>query len=397
MIHAEATPMEWPLPRTCPMSQPPALAEYRDGPPREVLLRDGGRAWLIARHADVRHALAEPRLSVDDQHPNWPNRLLFPVPPRAVSFWRMDPPEHGTYRRMVAPEFTARRTQIIRPFIESVADELLDEMTKSTGPVDFHAAFSLPLPCIVIARIFGVPDEDMNEFKASTSAILNQAEPDKAIEAFIATTEYLARLAEVRAGEPRDDLLSRLTVDYVRTGRLSGEDLVALVRLMLIAGHETTANQIALSVFTLLDRPDVLAELHADPGLLPDVVDELLRYWSIAQDNVVRVATEELTIGGTRIADGDAVIISIPGANHDETVFAAAADFDIHRDNSHHLAFGHGAHFCPGGPLARMELEVAIGAVFRRLPGLRLAVPREEVAASTDTLVYGLKSLPVVW
>ncbi|MBV2357666.1 cytochrome P450 [Streptomyces sp. J2-1] len=397
MIHVEADPAQWPLRRTCPLSQPPALAGFREGPPREVRLRGEQRAWLISRYEDVRLALAEPRLSVDDQHPNWPNRLLFPVPPRAVSFWRMDPPEHGLYRKMVAPEFTARRTQALRPLIESITEELLDGMAGKSGPVDLHSAFSLPLPCIVIARIFGVPDEDMAAFKSMTSAVLNQAEPEKAVEAFVATTAYLDRLAREREGAPRDDLISRLVVNHVRTGELSHEDLVALVRLMLVAGHETTANQIALGVFTLLDRPEVLAQLRDDPTLLPKVVDEMLRYWSIAQDNVVRVATEELVIGGTRVAAGDAVVISIPGANHDEEVFAGAADFDVHRDNGRHLAFGHGAHFCPGGPLARTEIEIALGAVFRRFPGLRLAVPREEVAASTDTLVYGLKSLPVVW
>ncbi|MFE9449243.1 cytochrome P450 [Streptomyces sp. NPDC006739] len=397
MTRTDVVAPSWPLRRSCPMAQPPALAAFRENPPRKVSLPGEQTAWLLTRYADVRQALADPRLSVDDQHPEWPNRLLFPVPPRAVSFWRMDPPEHGKYRRMVAPEFTAHRTQALRPLIQAIADELLDEMAASPRPVDFHSAFSLPLPCIVIARIFGVPDEDMSEFKANTSALLNQKEPEKAVQAFQATTAYLDELSRAREREPRNDLLSRLTVKYVRTGELSHDDLVAMLRLMLVAGHETTANQIALSVFTLLDRPGTLAELRADPSLLTPVIDELLRYWSVAQDNVVRVATEALTVGGTRIPAGDAVVISVPGANHDETVFPGAADIDIHRDSSRHLAFGHGPHFCPGGPLARTELEIALTTVFRRFPDLRLAVPRDQVPVATDTLVYGLKCLPVTW
>ncbi|MET7604320.1 cytochrome P450 [Streptomyces avermitilis] len=397
MTQTAAVTTAWPLHRTCPMSQPPALAAFRDGPPRQVLLRGDQPAWLITRYADVRQALADPRLSVDDQHPNWPNRLLFPVPPRAVSFWRMDPPEHGTYRKMVAAEFTAHRTQALRPLLQSITDELLDEMAAMPKPVDFHSVFALPLPCIAIARIFGVPDEDMSEFKANTSALLNQQEPKKAVQAFLATTAYLDELARAKEREPKDDLLSRLVVNFVRPGQLSHDDLVAMARLMLVAGHETTANQIALSIFTLLDRPEVLAELRADPRLLAAVVDELLRYWSIAQDNVVRLATEDLSIGDSLIAAGEAVVISVPGANHDEAVFPDAADLDIHRDNSRHLAFGHGPHFCPGGPLARTELEITITSVFRRFPDLRLAVGRDQVPVHTDTLVYGLECLPVTW
>ncbi len=297
MTQTAAVTTAWPLHRTCPMSQPPALAAFRDGPPRQVLLRGDQPAWLITRYADVRQALADPRLSVNDQHPNWPNRLLFPVPPRAVSFWRMDPPEHGAYRKMVAAEFTAHRTQALRPLLQSITDELLDEMAAMPKPVDFHSVFALPLPCIAIARIFGVPDEDMSEFKENTSALLNQKEPEKAVQAFLATTAYLDGLARAKEREPKDDLLSRLVVNFVRPGQLSHDDLVAMVRLMLVAGHETTANQIALSIFTLLDRPGVLAELRADPRLLTPVVDELLRYWSIAQDNVVRTATEDLSVG----------------------------------------------------------------------------------------------------
>ncbi|MDI5966368.1 cytochrome P450 [Streptantibioticus silvisoli] len=397
MSETTAPPAAWPLARACPMLPPPALAEFREGPPRTVSLRGGQSAWLITRHEDVRRALAEPGLSVDDQHPNFPNRLLFPVPPRAVSFWRMDEPEHGAHRRMIAPEFTAYRTQEMRPAIMAAAEELIDALEAGEKPADMHAGFTLALPCIVIARIFGVPDEDMKEFKKNTGALLNQGEPQAAFDAFVATTRYLDQLATAREREPRDDLLSRLATRYVRTGELSHDDFVAMVRLMLVAGHETTANQLALSILTLLDRPDVLAELREDPRLLTPVTDELLRYWSIAQDNVVRVAAEDLDIGGAAIAAGDAVLLSIPAADHDERAFPHPADFDIHRDNTRHLAFGHGPHFCPGGPLARTELEITIETVFRRLPGLRLAVDRDRLPFRTDSLVHGLSALPVTW
>ncbi|GLZ40735.1 cytochrome P450 [Actinokineospora sp. NBRC 105648] len=372
------------------------MAGFRQNIPRRVRLRGDQPAWLICRHADVRQALNEPLLSVDDQHPNFPNRLLVPLAPRIQSFWRMDAPEHPALRRLVMPDFTAHRTKQYRPLVEAVTDQLLDGLAELTGPIDLWPAFALALPCIVIARIFGVPDEDMDEFRTHTGELLNQEQPEKAMAAYEATTSYLRHLARSRAKAPRDDLMSRLVNGRVAGDPINEDDLVAMVRLMLVAGHETTASQLALSLFTLLDRPELKTTVLEHPERIGDLVEELLRYWSIPQDNVVRVAKGDVRIGGALIADGDAVLISIPSANHDDEVFPAADRFDLDRDSRAHLAFGYGAHHCPGASLARQEMEVALPAIFRRFPDLRLAVPSAEVPFRLNTLVYGLEALPVL-
>ncbi|MEW9532091.1 cytochrome P450 [Microbispora sp. NPDC049125] len=397
MTETDTRVLDWPLPRTSIDSPPAALAELRQGPPCKVRLRDDQYAWLITRHADVKQALNDSRLSVDDQNPGFPNRLLLKLEPRIQSFWRMDPPEHSRLRKMVMVEFTAHRVAAMRPQIQQTVDALLDEVERLPRPFDLYQSFALPLPCAVIGRIFGVPGEDMADFQRHSNALLNQEAPEEAFASYIATTQYLDRLCGERDLAPQDDLISRLVTDYMRPGLLSREDLVAMVRLMLVAGHETTANQIALSLLTLLRRPELAASLREDPSTVRPLVEELLRFWSIPQDNVVRVAATDLEIGGVPIPAGDGVIISIPAANHDEAVFPRAAEFDPSRDTRAHLAFGHGVHHCPGGPLAALELELALLRVAERFPDMRLAVPAEEVPFRTSSLVYGLHELPVTW
>ncbi|MGN5380629.1 cytochrome P450 [Streptomyces lasalocidi] len=178
---------------------------------------------------------------------------------------------------------------------------------------------------------------------------------------------------------------------------LTHADLVAMARFFLVAGHETTAHQISLSVLSLLRDPAQLSALRADPALYRSAVEELLRYWSISQDNQVRAAVDDVELSGAVIRKGDGVIVAIPAANHDESVYPGAGRVDIRRDASGHLAFGFGAHLCPGASLARMELEVCLSALFARFPTLRLAVPPEEVRFRENTIVYGLEELPVTW
>ncbi|MGW5695074.1 cytochrome P450 [Streptomyces asiaticus] len=388
---------DWPLQRTCPFSPPPAYKELRQGPPRLVRHR-GGLAWLISRHEDVREALADPRMSSDDQQPNFPHRILLPPWPRVNSFWRMDQPEHGRLRHMAMPEFTARRTRELRPRVQNLVDELLDAMAEMPQPVDFAQAFAVQLPCLVIARIFGVPDGDIAFFKEQTGLILAQDRgPEAPLAAYEAMSEYLGDLTRRKAKEPGDDLISRLVHDYQNKGLLTHDDLVGIVRLMIIAGHETTANLLGLTVLALLSHPDQLAELTADPGIAPKVVEEALRYWSISQDNIVRVAADDLVIGGARVAKGDGVIISIPSANHDERFFPDPEHFDIHRDTKNHVAFGLGPHYCPGAPLARLELELALPALFARFPGLRLAVDVDDLSFREGALVYAVDGLLLSW
>ncbi|MFE8944846.1 cytochrome P450 [Streptomyces sp. NPDC007856] len=387
----------WPMPRSCPYAPPDAYAELRERPPLRVRIR-GGEAWLVTRHADVRRVLNDHRFSADDQQPGFPIRIQLPPEPGVMSFSRMDDPEHGRLRRMAMTEFTARRTRALRPEVELLVEQLLDELAAGPRPVDLVASFAVRLPSLVIARMLGVPEEDEADFTEQSRVILSQdAGPEETYAAFVEMSQFLDRLVAQRTATPRDDLISRLATRYVASGELTHEDLVAMARFILVAGHETTAHQISLSVLSLLRDPDQLAELRAEPGLFKPAVEELLRYWSISQDNQVRAAVDDVELSGARIRKGDGVIVAIPAANHDESVYPGAARLDIRRDASGHLAFGFGAHLCPGASLARMELEVCLSALFTRFPTLRLAVPPQEVRFRENTIVYGLEELPVTW
>ncbi|MET9550475.1 cytochrome P450 [Streptomyces sp. NPDC006627] len=387
----------WPMPRTCPYAPPDAYAELRKGAPVKVRIRTG-EAWLVTRYADVRAILTDPRFSSDDTLPGFPVRIQLPPTPRVMSFTRMDGPEHGRLRRMAMTEFTARRTRALRPSVELLVERLADELERGPRPADLVARFTVRLPSLVIARMLGVPQEDECDFTELSQAVLSQdATPAEIYGSFVEMTAYLDGLIRRKAEDPRDDLLSRLATRYLATGELAHDDLVAMARLFLVAGHETTAHQLSLSVLSLLREPGLWDRLRRDPGLFAPAVEELLRYWSITQDNQVRVAVEDAEIGGARIASGDGVILAYPSANHDESVFPGGDRIDLERDASRHIAFGYGPHLCPGASLARMELEVALRALVGRFPGLRVADVPGAVSFRENTINYGLNSLTVTW
>jgi cytochrome P450 len=388
---------EWPLPRTDPMLPPLDYTEFREGPPRLLRLSGGGTAWLVTRHADVCVALMDPRMSSDENTPGYRDMIRVPRVPRMQSFWRMDAPEHGRLRHMVTSEFTIRKVRAMRPVIAELIDELLDEIATAPRPVDLVANFALPIPSLVIARMLGVPESDYRKFAKQSRDILSQSSPEEAYVAYLAMNGYLDKLASAKEQDPGDDIMGRLASRYVANGQLTHDDFLAMVRFLLIAGHETTANQIALSILTLLLHPDQRAELQREPTLIHPFIEESLRFWSVSQDNMTRVAAKDLEIGGQRIARGEAVVIAIPAANHDEQVYADAARFDLHRDAHQHLAFGAGPHRCPGAPLARLEMEFALPALFARFPDLRLAIDIVDLPFRKGTIIYGLEALPVTW
>jgi cytochrome P450 len=385
---------EWPLPRTNPMLPPADYVEFREGPPRIIQLAVGGTAWLITRHADACVALKDARLSSDENKPGFRDLIQVPMAPRSRSFWRMDEPEHGRLRRMIAPEFTAHNVRAKRQVIIELIDELLDEIAVAPQPVDLVASFALPIPSLVIARLLGVPESDYRTFAKMSQDILSLASPEETYGAFLAMTGYLDKLAYATEGDPGDDIMGRLASRYVANGQLTHDDFLSMVRFFLVAGHETTANQIALSMLTVLQHPEQRAELLRQPDLIHPFIEEALRYWSVSQDNVTRVAAEDLDIGGIRISRGEAVVIAIPAANHDERMFPDAARFDIHRDARQHLAFGVGPHRCPGASLAHLEIELAIPALFTRFPDLHLAIDTADLRFRKGTIIYGLEALP---
>ncbi|MCK1794587.1 cytochrome P450 [Streptomyces sp. XM4193] len=402
MLDEQEKVLDWPLARTCPMSVPPELAELRDEPPCAVRIPEGAvgsrRAWLLTRHADVRMALMDPRMSADEGLPGAPVRIQLPPGERPSSFLRMDAPDHGRLRTLVTSDFTARRVRAYQPGIEELVDQLLDGLAGRDKPADLCENFTTQLPTQVIARVLGVPREESERFVRLTRITIGQGDPAASWAAYQELTAFLTELTLAKQSDPADDIISRLASQHVASGRITVKEAVGIALLVLVAGHETTTNQLALSTLNLLLDEELKRQVLADDGkLLPAFIEESMRYWSISQDAIVRLCLEDMEVSGVRISKGDAVVISIPAANWDENVFPDAGRIDVHRDTGEHLQWGIGPHFCLGAPLARLEIELAIRSLFARFPDLRLACDREELPFRHETVFYGLHSLPVTW
>ena len=392
---------EYPMPRTGPLDPPPDLyGLQREAPVCRVKLWDGSEPWLVTRHEDVRTVLTDPRLSVQTDRPGFP-RFSAGAPSSMggrPTFISLDPPEHDVIRKMLAGSFTPRRMELLRPDLDRIADGLLDGMVAHGPPIDLVPEYALPLPSLVICRLLGVPYEDHERFQGWSRAFVDTTRQFESIaDAGRRMTNYLDELVSIKEQTPGDDLLSRLLEEQVRPGALDKDSLVDIARLMLTAGHETTANAIALGVVTLLRHPLQLGELRDDPSLVRGAVEELLRYLTINHLGRRRVAIGDLVVGDQDIHAGDGVIAAADIANRDESIFTNPDAFDVHRDARQHVAFGFGIHQCLGQHLARLELEVALQTLFRRLPALALAVPFEELTFKHDKIVYGVDALPVRW
>ncbi|MFE1296759.1 cytochrome P450 [Streptomyces sp. NPDC058733] len=394
-------PVAFPQDRTCPYHPPTAYAPLRATRPlARVTLHDGRTAWLVTGHAVARELLADPRLSTDRTRPGFPT----PSPRFAAGRHRraallgVDDPEHHVQRRMLVPRFTLKRANELRPDIQRVVDGLLDAMIAQGPPAELVSAFALPVPSMVICALLGVPYADHEFFEEQSRRLLRGPGVEDVLQARDRLEEYLGDLIDRKAKEerPGDGVLDELVHQRLRTGEVDRAELVSLAIILLVAGHETTANMISLGTFTLLRHPDRLAELRADPGLLPTVVEELLRMLSIA-DGLVRLATEDIEVAGTTIRAGEGVLFATSVINRDETVYADPDRLDFGRSARHHVAFGFGIHQCLGQNLARAELEIALRTLFERLPGLRLAVPAEEIPFKPGDTIQGMLELPVTW
>jgi cytochrome P450 len=395
---------EYPMPRAsgCPFDPPPALrALQAEAPLTRVRLWDGSTPWLVTRYAEQRALLADPRISADTVRPHYPH-LGAPRRARAKqdqTFIGMDDPEHARLRRMVTAPFAIKRVEALRPAIQRIVDGLIDDMLAGTTPVDLVQAFALPVPSLVICELLGVPYADHEFFQANSAILINRGSTlDQLTGAQERLVGYLDELVGEKLADPGDDLLSDLA-QRVKAGELSRHDAAAMARLLLVAGHETTANMIALGTLALLQRPDQLAALREsdDPTQIAAAVEELLRFLTIVHSGRRRVALQDIEIDGQTIRAGDGVVLANDIANRDESAFADPDRLDIHRDARHHVAFGFGVHQCLGQPLARVELQVVYGTLYRRIPTLRLAVDLDQVRFKHDGAVYGVYELPVTW
>ncbi|MFC9238399.1 cytochrome P450 [Streptomyces decoyicus] len=391
----------FPYQRRCPFSPPAEYAAMAEQDVSEVTLTGSGlRIWTVTGYHTIRRLLTDPRVSASRKHANFP--FYFVAPPEyrtETSFIGYDGAEHTTTRRKAALTFTNRQVQRLRPRIEQIVDEHLDLMLGMQPPVDMHRVFSLAVPMTVICELLGIPQDKHDFFiKHGTALLGGHSSTEERQAAIVEVNAYVDELIQLKKREPGDDLLSRAMADYAASGEeYTDRDLFNMVRLLMNGGHETTASQISLGTACLLENPDQLQLLLDDPALVKPAVEELVRFATIGDTAVPRVALEDLEIGGQVIRKGDGILCLGLAANRDPETFPEPEKLDITRGSRKHLGFGHGVHHCIGADLARLELEIVWSKLFRRIPGLRLAKPFLEIPRKEGAVIYGLWELPVTW
>ncbi len=366
-----------------------------------IRLPFGGWAWLITKHEDVRQLLRHPGFSSDQYRPGFP--VLNPIPPTREGasglFIFMDGDAHSRFRRMLTAEFMIKNIRRIEPLIEETVNEALGRMREIGPPADLMNEFALPVPSMTICHLLGVPYSDHDFFQHHSRAIMDRnSGPAEVGAAMEALNGLLGDLITHKRTHPGEDLLSRLVTERVIPGELKEEELLSMAMLLLVAGHETTANMIGMSALALLEHPEHLDALREDPGLAPNLVEELLRYCTVVRTGLPRLALEDAVIGGREIKAGEGVVAMLSMANRDESVFHDPEFFDPRRNEAHrHMAFGFGLHQCIGQPLARAELRIALVQLAKQFPGLRSETTLADVPKRHEAVTFGLGELPVTW
>jgi cytochrome P450 len=384
----------------------PAYAHLRSTAPiHRVTLPDGRALWLVTRYEDVAAVFKDKRFVKDWRNAVTPEQLaqIPPIPevmkPLSRNMLDTDPPDHERLRALVSKAFSPRLIELMRPRVQAIADSLLDAV-EDKGEMDLIDDYAFPLPITVIAELLGVPVEDRNKFREWSDAAVSGDATQEYVEKILiphmqAFTDYLRALFEEKRKNPRDDLISALVRAEEAGDKLSEDELLAMVFLLLIAGHETTVNLIGNGMLALLQHPDELQRLKDDPSLTKPAIEELLRYDGPVETSTERFAREDVAIGGTVIPRGEMVMVVIASADHDPERFPDPEALDITRQDNKHLAFGKGIHFCLGAPLARMEGQIAINTLLRRMPDMRLKDSPESLTWRPGLVLRGLKGLPI--
>ncbi len=393
--------LSYPMQRGCPFHPPEEYRRLRSVAPfARVRLWDGTQPYFVTNFEDIKVILADPQFSCEPNREGYPHvfegRMAADLADK--SFLRLDNPEHDRLRRMVTKEFTVKKVNALRPMMQATVDRLLESYSRQPQGSDFIEHVAAPLPTEIISHLLGVPYEDHEFFHRATKIQFGTKSTPADVRASVKELfEYLDRLITKKAANPQDDVISRLVQEQLEPGHVDRETLVNIIRLLLSAGHQTTQSMTAMGVLTLLQHPDQLALIKADPELIPHAVEELLRFTSPLHIGARRVALEDIDVNGHLVKKGEGVICSIPAANRDESLFPDSDRFDVQRNASRHVAFGYGIHQCLGQVLARAELQIVYGTVFNRFPKLRLAVPFEELQFRHEMFVYGVHELPLAW
>jgi cytochrome P450 PksS len=362
----------------------------------------GNPFWFLTRYDDCVAFLKDQRFGKQiDKH----------LSPEAVRRWwgdgdptfdpvnhhmlNLDPPDHTRLRALIHKAFTPRMIENLRPRISAIADELIDHI-EGQSEIDLLADFGFPLPITVIAELLGVPVSDQDKFREWTKALVFGGSPESSRVAALEFAMYTNNLIDERAQSPRDDLITALVQAEEAGDKLDRAELMSMIFLLLVAGHETTVNLIGNGTLALMQHPDQLDKLRAQPGLIRTAVEEMLRYNGPVETTTLRMAlTDDAEIGGVHIPQGEGVLAALVAANRDPAVFPNPDTFDITREPNKHIAFGNGIHYCVGAPLARLEGTIAISRLVSRLPHLELAVEVDALKWNDNLLLHGMAALPV--
>ena len=403
MIATQLPEFPEPRPARCPFAPPSGQREAgAHAALSRVRIWDGSTHWLVTGHSAQRTVLSDQRISADEQRPGFPHQnegMAATADHRPPTIFNSDAPEHSRFRRQMTSAFTVKRVQALRPAIQQITDDLIDAMLAGPNPTDLVTALALPLPSLMICELLGVPYVDHPFFhRHAAVAVDRNATPEQNARSSAEILHYLAGLIEDRMRTPGRGWISDIA-EKVNAGELTVHEAAQMGVVLLIAGHETSANMIALGTCALLRNPDQIAIFRDadDPKIIADGVEEMLRYLSIAQHGLRRIATEDVEVGGEMIRAGEGIIVPLPIANWDAEVFPDPDRLDLHRGARRHHAFGFGIHQCVGQQLARAELQVVYGTLYRRIPTLRLAVDFEDIEFKSDHFAYGVHELPVTW
>ncbi|WP_328305940.1 cytochrome P450 [Actinomycetospora sp. NBC_00405] len=376
-----------PVPETQAARDEPGLIAIRTG--------FGTPARLVTRYADVREVLGDAERFTNTGLP----RLPMPedgIDPRAGNLLATDPPEHTRLRRLLTGEFTVKRIRRLEPRIVEIVDDHLDAMAAAGPPADLVEAVALPVPSLVICELLGVPYDDRAEFQGRAARQVDLSLPMEERGRVAAESRtYMGELVDRARTEPGDDMLGMLVREH--GDDLARSELIGTASLLLIAGHETTANMLGLGTLALLRAPEQLALVRDEPGAVAPAIEELLRFLSVVHSGIPRTVRHDTTVGDVPVAAGEVLVLSLPAANRDPAAVEHPDDLDVTRTIAPHVAFGHGVHHCLGAPLARAEMAVAFPALFRRFPTLAPGIPFEEIEFRSATIVHGLRALPVTW
>jgi pimeloyl-[acyl-carrier protein] synthase len=362
------------------------------------------QGWVVTRYDDVLSILrdsrwAADRMKIDDSRiADRVNQDTVQNQVMARTMLTVDPPDHTRLRNLVNKAFTPRSVERVRPRIQEIVDHLLDEMD-GAADADVIRDLAYPLPVIVIAEMLGVPPEDRSRFKKWSSELVQtlgfDEDPEKAAiadQAVLDLVDYFREVIQQRKVEPREDLISGLIAAHEGSDALTEDEMLGTLILLLVAGNETTTNLIGNGLLSLLEHPGELERLRANPELTESAIEEMLRY-EYPVMSTVRTPLEEVQLDGKTIRSGQPVMVTIAAANRDPAQFPDPDRFDIGREGNHHVAFGHGIHFCLGAPLARAEGRAAISSLLARYPDLRSLVTKPDWGEGI--ILRGLKTFPV--